>query len=967
MDKQSDSRRKTAKKLIIIDGNALIHRSFHALPPTMITKKGEMVNAVYGFAAALVKALREFKPEYVVLALDKKGPTFRHKEFKEYKATRIKAPDELYAQIARVKEVARAFGIPVFEKSGLEADDLIGTIANKVDGDIEKIILTGDLDTLQLVDKRTKVYTMSRGLSDSVTYDEAAVRARYGLAPSQMVDYKALRGDPSDNIPGVRGIGEKTAIELLREFKTLEGVYENAECGMQNTECRIKPRVAELLKRHKRDAYLSKKLATIKRDAKIDFKLEDARFGDFDKQRVVKLFSELEFRSLLPRVRELNIGQRTTDGRRQEKNGENKFERNKRLFKYYLVDNDKEFKSFLNKLKKQKEFAFDTETSSFDPLTADLLGVSFSWKKGEAYYIQLSIINYQLSIDDNLFNYKKGENPKLSFGSAENKWLEELRPIFEDEKIKKFGHNVKFDIKVMKSNGIEARGIAFDTMVASYLLNPGTRQHNLDSVTFTELGFEKISKEDLLGSAFAKAMADKKGKEKILKSQIGFADVETEKLSLYSCEDADFTLRLVKKLEKKLKENKLDKLFKDLEIPLVPVLAEMELNGIKIDGDFLREIKKEVDGKIKKLAEKIKKTAGAEFNINSTQQLRKILFEKLEISSQGITKNKTGFSTSAEELDKLKDSHPIIRLIQEYRELTKLANTYIDALPKLVNPKTGRVHTNFNQTVTATGRLSSSDPNLQNIPIRAEPGRQIRKAFVADKGKKLVALDYSQIELRLAAHMSGDDKMIKAFREGKDIHTATAAEINGVDIGEVTPQMRREAKAVNFGVLYGQGPRGLSRGADIPYAAAREFIDNYFEKFKGVKRFIDAAIASAREKGYAETLFGRRRYLPEINSSVALVRKAAERMAINTPLQGTAADMIKAAMVEIARAELGDEVKMLLQVHDELVFEVADGKVEEAARKIKKIMEEVLKLKVPVVVDASAGKNWGEMEPILNL
>ena len=951
------------KKLIIIDGNALIHRSFHALPPTMATKKGEMVNAVYGFTAALLKAIREFKPEYVVLALDKKGPTFRHKEYKEYKATRIKQPDELYSQIPRVKEIAKAFGIPIFEKSGLEADDLIGTIAAKVNGDVEKIILTGDLDTLQLINKHTKVYTMSRGLSDGVVYDEAAVRARYGLAPDQMIDYKALRGDPSDNIPGVRGIGEKTAVELLRLFKTLDGVYKEVESYKVHKAIKpkIKPRIIELLRQRKKDAYLSKKLATIKRDAEIGFKLENARFGDFDKRAVVRLFSELEFKSLLARARDLDNRRQATDGGRRDESAEDKFERNKRLFKYRLVDDDKKFKSFLSKLKKQKEFTFDTETSSFDPLTADLLGVSFAWREGEAYYVKVESQKLKVESEgDNLFNYKVSSElgsgcPEPSSGSAGNKWLEELRPIFEDEKIKKFGHNVKFDIKVMNNNGVEARGAEFDTMVASYLLNPGTRQHNLDSVTFTELGFEKISKEDLLG----------KGKNKIT-----FGEVETEKLSLYSCEDADFTHRLVKKLEKRLKENKLDRLFKELEMPLVPVLAKMENNGIKIDSEFLGKIKKEVDGEIKKLAEKIKKMADSEFNINSTQQLRKILFEKLKIPSEGVAKNKTGFSTSAEDLEKLKDSHPIIRHIQKYRELTKLAYTYIDALPELVNKKTGRLHTSFNQTVTATGRLSSSEPNLQNIPARTALGREIRKAFISDKGHKLVALDYSQIELRLAAHMSGDAKMIKAFKEGKDIHTATAAEINGIELNEVTPQMRREAKAVNFGVLYGQGPRGLARSADIPYAAAREFIDNYFNKFKGVKKFIDATIASARENGYVETLFGRRRYLPEINSSVAIIKKGAERMAINTPLQGTAADMIKKAMIEaqrtISEEYENDGVKMLLQVHDELVFEIKNDKVAEVSEKIKKIMEEVLRLKVPIVVDASAGENWGEMEPILN-
>jgi DNA polymerase-1 len=997
---------KPTKKLIIIDGNALIHRSFHALPPTMATKKGEMVNAVYGFTTALLKAIKEFKPEFVVLTLDKKGPTFRHVEYKEYKATRVKAPDELYGQIPRVKEVARAFNIPIFEMSGLEADDLIGTIAKAVDGKVEKIILTGDLDTLQLVNEHTKVYTMSRGLSESVIYDEAAVKERYGLMPAQMIDYKALRGDPSDNIPGVRGIGEKTAIDLLKEFKTLEKVYEyveklSARGGSASggkvhkvIKSKIKERIVGLLVEHKKDAFLSKKLATIKRDAEIDFKLEDAAFGDFDKAEVVKILSELEFKSLLPRIQEI--------GRRDEALprlgvAEDKFERNKKLFKYILVDDDKKFKAFFNLLKKQGEFTFDTETSSLDPLVSELLGVSFSWKEGIAYYVVMakrSVLDATAVASktlrgegDNLFNYKNNkktepssEASKISF--AASKWLSELKPILEDEKIKKFGHNIKFDMKVMRANGVNVKGVSFDTMIASYLLNPGTRQHNLDAVVFSELGFEKISKEDLLG----------KGKDKI-----GFAQVETEKLSLYSCEDADFTNRLVNKLGEELKKQKLDKLFAEMEMPLVSVLAEMENYGIKVDLKFLAKMEKDVSGKIKKLEEKIIELAGVNFNINSTQQLREILFEKLEIPTHEIGRTKTGFSTASEELEKLKDLHPIIKFIQEYRELNKLSNTYIDALPGLVNKKTGRLHTSFNQTITATGRLSSSEPNLQNIPIRTELGREIRKAFVADSGYKLVSLDYSQIELRLAAHMSGDAKMIKAFKDGVDIHTATAAEINRVALKDVTYNMRREAKAINFGILYGQGPHGLSRGADISYTRAREFIDEYFKAYAGIKKFVENCISEAREKGYAETMFGRRRYLPEINSSVLQVRKGAERMAINTPLQGTAADMIKEAMIEVSRnltpsspdasgsdtplpppptppiqeggvrrGEGGEDIRMLLQVHDELVFEIKNDKVEEAVGEIKKIMENVIKLKVPVVVDASAGDNWGEMESISN-
>ncbi len=544
---------KKKEKFVIIDGNALIHRSFHALPPTMATKDGEVTNAVYGFTTVLIKALREFKPAYVVLTLDKKGPTFRHKQYKEYKAKRIKAPDELYDQIPRVKEIASSFNIPIFEKQGFEADDLIGTLTKEVDGDIEKIIVTGDLDTLQLVDKNTKVYTMSRGLSDSVIYDEKEVKKRFGLKPEQMVDYKALRGDPSDNIPGVRGIGDKGATELLKNFKTLDGIYKNIKSE------KIKDRTRNLLIEHKEDAYMSRDLATIKCDVLIKFKLKEAHFTGFKQEDIFQLFSELEFKSLLSRAKEL-MGQASSSSGEDNESSIDKFKRNEKEFKYHLITKEKEFKSFLNKLKKEKEFTFDTETSSFDPITANLLGISFSWSKGEAYYVKCKNQNEKLK--NNLFNYQESKN------EINNSWLEKLKPIFEDNRIKKIAHNAKFDIRVMRNQGIDVQGLNFDTMIASYLLNPGSRQHNLDALTFSELGFEKISKADLLG----------KGKDKL-----GFAEIEDKNISSYSCEDADFTNRLKRKLEPVLKKEKMHKLFQDLEIPLVKVLAKMEDNGVKID------------------------------------------------------------------------------------------------------------------------------------------------------------------------------------------------------------------------------------------------------------------------------------------------------------------------------------------------------------------------------------------------
>jgi len=740
---------------------------------------------------------------------------------------------------------------------------------------------------------------------------------------------------------------------------------------------------------------MSKKLVTIKCDVKIPFKLTDTRFVNFNQDDVVALFSELEFKSLLPRLQILSSKQ--AKGKSKEEQREiiiDKYERNIKKFKYHLIQDDKEFKKFFTKLKQQKEFAFDTETASFDTLSAELLGISFSWKAGVAYYLEVrsnlpagkagklpahhaylpdSLASRQAGagkaggeVRSDLFNYKdrvkKGEN-------VLNPWLEKLKPILENKNIKKFGHNIKYDIKVMACYEIKVQGIAVDTMIASYLLNPGTRQHNLDALTFSEFGHQKITKTDLMGSTFAKATADKKG---VKRKNITFADVPIEKLYNYSCEDADFTYRLAKKLMPELKKQKLDKLFNEIEMPLVIVLAQMETSGIKIDSKFLAKISQNTKKKIKQLEIKIYKQAGKKFNINSTQQLREVLYEKLNIPTETVSKTKTGLSTAADELTKLKDLHPIIKLIQQYRELVKLSTTYIDALPKLVNKQTGRLHTSFNQSVTATGRLSSTEPNLQNIPIRTALGREIRQAFIAEPGYKLLSLDYSQIELRLAAHMSGDKKMIKAFLDNADIHTMTAAEINQVSPSQVDREMRRQAKAINFGILYGQGPHGLSQTADIPYWRAKEFIEEYFIVYKEVKKFIDKSIASARKKGYAETLFNRRRYLPEINSSVMQVRKAAERMAINMPLQGTAADMIKIAMIEIYSRinreyktnTRESDVKMLLQVHDELLFEVKSDKVDKVAGEIKKIMENVIKLKVPVIVDAKVGSNWREMKEV---
>jgi len=926
---------KKRPKLMIIDGHALIHRSFHALPTTLTTKDGTIVNAVYGFTSFLLKAFLEFKPEYVALTLDRKAPTFRHEEFAEYKGTRTAAPDELYEQVPIVKEVAEALDIPIFELDGFEADDLIGTITLRAEKEteFESYIVTGDMDSLQLVSPRTKVYSMSRGLNDSTTYDEAQVKERYGLTPSQIVDYKALRGDVSDNIPGVKGIGEKTATELLQNFKTLDEVYKAANAN----DVKIKPRICELLKTYRDDAYMSQSLATIKRDVKFDLDWDALKLDTFDVEKVTELFIKLEFRSL---INKLNLIKGIEVKDEKEVAPIDKFERNRQEKKYILVNDDKGFADFLKKLKTVKSFAFDTETGGLDPITDELLGISFSWERDTAYYLDLSHGKAQKTAD--LFSYQKADD-------ISHPWLEELKPILNDEKIKKCAHNAKFDWRFLKNQGVIVNGLFFDTMLASYLLNPDNRQHSLDAVSFRELGWEKISTADVIGKG---------------KTQISFSQVEPEKIAQYAGEDANCTWLLSEILSKKLKKENLSKLLADIELPLVTVLADMEENGIILEPSILKKIESDLAIRLTELAKNIYKTAGEEFNINSPKQLQNILFEKLAIPTKNIKKTKTGISTADDELEKLLEEHEIISLIQSYRELNKLQSTYVLALPNLINKKTHRIHTSYNQTIAATGRLSSTEPNLQNIPTRSEEGQKIRSAFIAAPGYKLVGLDYSQIELRLAAHLSGDKKMIKAFKDKEDIHRATAAEINEVELSDVTKQMRYEAKAINFGILYGQGPHGLAQNAKIPYKSAQEFIAKYFEAYTGIRKMIDASIAEARENGYATTMFGRRRYLPELDSSNMMIRRSAERMATNTPIQGTAADLIKIAMININKEikDHSDDIKMLLQIHDELIFEIKEDKIDTWLPKIKDLMENAITLKVPIIVESAIGDNWGELK-----
>jgi len=902
---------KTQSKLIIIDGNALIHRSFHALPLTLRTKEGVLVNAAYGFTSFLLKALNEFKPEYVVLTLDMAGPTFRHESYSEYKATRTKAPDELYEQIPLVKEIARSFSIPIYELSGYEADDLIGTICKQTadNKNLQKIIITGDMDTLQLVDSQTSVYSMSRGLSDSILYKEEEVKNRYNLRPDQIIDYKALRGDPSDNIPGVRGIGEKTASELIGEYENLDGVYRAASKVGHN----IKPRIASLLLEHRDNAYLSQQLATINCQAPLKFSLDDAYFNSFSLEPVINIFQKLEFRSLLIKVKDLRDKLQKNNKKTEKSDKPSILKKTNK--DYFTVSDDKEFSEFLKKIKNQENFALALEPSLTDNKQF-YLGIS--WQTGQAISLMVS-----------------------------KERLNALRPLLENSHIKKYGHDLKSVWRNFKNLGICLEGLEFDTMIAAYLLDTANRQYDLASLSFLELGQEKQNEDNNSGGQLILNLSshDQKQSEKSV------------------AENADIIYQLKQKLAPRLKDSGLEKIFNQIEMPLIRVLGEMENWGIKVDPKILDKLEKQTGDRLKKLEKNIFQQAGQEFNINSPKQLQEILFTVLDLPSNNIKKTKTGLSTAEDELAKLQEQHAIIPLLQEYRELSKLSSTYLQALPKMINPLTGRIHTNFRQTVAATGRLSSTEPNLQNIPVKTTEGQKVRQAFIAEQDWRLVAFDYSQIELRIAAHMSQDKNMVAAFLNKQDIHTATAAAINGIKPDAVTPKMRREAKAINFGIIYGQGPHGLSQGAGIPYSAAQDFIKKYFLAYPGVKKMMDKSISDARHQGYAITLLGRRRQLPELNSTIPSVRRAAERMAINTPIQGTAADMIKLAMINIFH-ELKNQkdIHLLLQIHDELIFEIKPDKIKQYSSKIKEIMEQTIKLSVPIIVDQKEGLNWGQLK-----
>jgi len=881
------------ERAFLIDGNSFCYRAFYAIR-SLRTATGRPTNAIYGFFTMLQKLITEEKPDYLAASFDLKAETFRKKRYEAYKAHRKPMPEELSEQMPTIKTLLGLYRIPIFEKEGYEADDLLATVSKKLsERGLTVYIVTGDKDILQLVNDHIFVYNTHPG---GLIFDEKKVKERFGVEPGRMIDLIGLCGDSSDNIPGVPGIGEKTAVELLQKFGTLERVLSNAD-RIDGASRR------KSLKEYAEQARLSRELATVDQDVPVEFSLEALRRNEPDREGLYALFKELEFRTLLSQFAE----------------------RQKGNVHYELIRTEEAFERFRKKLSRVKRFAFDFETTSEDALLAEPVGVSFSWEEGEAHY--------------------------LSFGKKDlgaSRVLEALRGVLEDPSIEKVGQNIKYEMILLARKGIHLEGISFDTMIASYLLNPSKPNHNLGEIALEYLDFKKTSISELIGKG---------------SSQSSMAEVPIEKVVQYACEDSDVTFRLSRLLGKKLREKDLEELFEKMELPLVDVLASMEQAGISIDVPYLTRLSEEMEKKLKILTQEIYKMADSEFNLNSPKQLQEVLFKKLKLPI--LKRTKTGPSTDAWVLEHLAPIHPLPKTMVHYRELSKLKSTYVDTLPGLVNPKTHRIHTSFNQTVTATGRLSSSDPNLQNIPIRTEEGKKIRKAFVPRQtGWILVSFDYSQIELRVLAHLSKDETLREAFRKGEDIHRLTASLIYGVEENEVDETMRDTAKTVNFGIIYGMSAFGLSRDLGIDVAQAQSFIVAYFERYPKVKRYIEHQIETAQSEGYVSTLFNRRRDLSEIRSKNASERQFGERIAVNAPIQGTASDLLKIAMIAIYREleKRGAKAQMVVQVHDELLFDMPEEEDEMLTPMIVEKMEQVARLSVPIQVTVKRGENWLEME-----
>ncbi len=896
-------------RVFLLDGTALAYRSHFALiRQPLTTSRGQNVSALYVFANTLFRLLEQEHPEFLAVAFDPPGKTFRHERFANYKATREKTPDELVAMLPAIRELVQGFAAPIVEVPGYEADDVIATLAlEAAAAGHEVFIVTGDKDFLQIVSPRIRLYNILRPDKDVEIQGVEAAEKKFGVDPAHVVDVLALMGDSSDNVPGVAGIGPKTASELVSTYGSVEQIYENLD--------RIeKESVRNKLAADREKAFLSKELVTLDLKAPVAFDPTSFHYGGPDAAKLTPLFRSFEMDSLLKRI--------SIDQSHDEHT-------------YHVVDDREKWRALCAELEGAKELVFDTETTAIDPFRARLVGIALSLKPREAYYLPVNL-------DPPLFG---GEPSDLE------RFLEVLGPIFADHAVKKRAQNAKYDLHVLERHGVTVNGIDFDTMIASYCVSPGEFQHNLDHLALKYLNFQKVPTSALIGTG---------------KKQISMADVEVAKVGRYAGEDADITGRLVPILTKEMAAAHVTTLFETVEMPLIRVLADMERTGVAVDVVLLGEISRRFETRIDALTRRIHELSGTTFNINSPKQLGALLFEKLEIHKQfkgrRPRKTKTGYSTDASVLETFRE-HPIVNELLEYRTLVKLKGTYVDALPALVNAETGRIHTSFNQTVAATGRLSSSDPNLQNIPIRTEEGRQIRRAFVpATADHVLLSADYSQVELRLLAHLSNDENLVRAFHEGADVHRWTAGLIFGLPTEEVPSELRSRAKAINFGVIYGMGPQRLAQETGLSVKEASTFIDAYFKTFAGVKALIDQTLEDARQRGYVTTMLGRRRYIAELDSAHPRVAAAARNVAVNTPIQGTAADLIKVAMIRL-HAALGERclgAKMILQVHDELVLDVPKKELDEVRELVIDVMKNALELSVPLVVDVGVGANWLE-------
>ena len=920
--------------VLLIDGHSLVYRGFYALQELgrpFTNAKGELTTGVYAFTSMLLKALEDLKPQYAAAAFDMSRPTFRLNDFAEYKGTRTAAPPGMRDQVVWSRRVLEAMQIPLFEIQGYEADDVIGALSVKaVEQGVNAIILSGDNDLLQLVNPHVKVLTSRRGITDTILYDEARVIDKYGgLRPDQVPDFKAIRGDTTDNIPGVAGIGDKGASKLLLEFGSVQALYDNLD--------KIPSKQRELLEPLRDQVLLARKLTTIVTDLPVELDLEKARLRDLRRPEVIGIFQELSFKSLIDRIPKLQPPPLPKNGRAQA----GLFDALAPAGQSQTVEpvggtitSLEALDELIAEIRAHGSFAFNVQATGLLPMRADLVGIGLAAGQTAAYIPLGHVAGEQLDRD-----------------AA----LDRLRPLFADEGVAKRAHNAKFHMVLLARYGVPVHGLAFDTMVAAYLLESGQRALALRDLAWAKVQVELPSVQSLLG---------------IGKKAITMAEMTVGDCGNYACHEALLVERLVPILELELEEAAQTRLFREVEMPLVPVLAEMELVGIKVDLPYLAELGRELEVRIASLESEIYGHVGHEFNINSTQRLSEVLFQELHLEidkRKRRSKTKTGhISTGSDVLEELRGTHPIIDLILEYRQLQKLKSTYVDALQLLVDPNTGRVHTSFNQTVAATGRLSSSDPNLQNIPIRTDIGKRVRRAFVAREGALLLSADYSQIELRVLAHMANDPTLLEAFENGEDPHAVTAAEVLGIPFEQVTSDHRRVAKMVNYGVLYGMSDYGLAERTGLPSADASGFIQRYFQRFGTVKAFQDRVIGNAEDNGYAETLLGRRRYFPEIRSRLFAVRQAAIRATINAPIQGSASDIVKIAMIRVAEFldREAPSVRMLLQVHDELLLEGPEDELRRIAPRLCEIMVGALEMKARLHVDLKLGRNWEDMKPL---